>query len=83
MRRTLVGIAGVACIALGVVLVLYALVARGFGGTGWEPVVIVGVGISAVGVLIIGRAARAGSSRPVALGVLTLAGVVVILLITR
>ena len=83
MRRILIAIGGVACLALGVVLVLYALVARGFGGSGWEPVVIVGVGLSAVGVLIIGRAARSRWSRPVALGVLPLAGVVLILLLTR
>jgi hypothetical protein len=83
IRRILVGISGVACLALGVVLVLYALLARGFGGTGWEPVVIGGVGISAVGVIIIGRAAQSRWSRPVALGVVALAGIVAILLLTR
>ena len=83
IRRGLVGIGGVACLGLGVLLVLYALIGRGFGGTGWEPVVIVGVAISAVGVLTIGRAAQSRWSRPVALGVVALAGIVALLLLTR
>ena len=83
IRRILLGIGGVACLAIGLAVLLYALVARGFGATGWQPVVIAAVGISAAGAMIIGRAAQSRWSRPVALGVLALAGIVVMILLVR